>query len=150
MKKIFLMAILSMVLINCNNDDNGEQIFTPQVITPVLIAQSPSGGPFFNFPNQASIYFTEENEWEQFKEDYWLQSTNYPEAIIDFNDHIPIICMDESRPDSGYVLNINSIVEYQDSIVVDVESFYGGGAMTPSRPFIAVKIPKTEKPIVFD
>lgn len=150
MKKILLAAIVSIALINCNNDDNGEQSFTPQVITPILIAQEPSGGPFYNFPNEASIYFTDENEWESFKTDYWIQSTNYPEAIINFNEHMPIVCMDESRPDSGYVLNINSIIEYQDSIVVEVESIYGGGAQTPSRPFIAVKIPTTEKLIVFE
>lgn len=149
MKKFFLTLILSIMLINCNNDNNVEQAFIPQVITPILIAQKPSGGPYYNFPNQAFTYFTNENEWEQFKVDYWIQSTIYPEAIVDFNQHIPIVCIDESRPDSGYVININSIVEYQDNVVVEVENFYGGGAQTPSRPFIIVKIPKTDKPIVF-
>lgn len=150
MKNIIYLAALFTLFISCNNDDNGEQSFTPQIITPVLIAQSPSGGPYFNFPNPAYIYFTNENEWEQFKTDYWGQSTNYPEAIVDFTEHTPIICMDEARPDSGFVININSVIEYENNIVVDVEVLYGGGAMTPSRPFIAVKIPKTEKPIVFE
>lgn len=149
MKNIFYLATLFTLLVGCNNDDGGEQIFTPQVITPVLIAQSVSGMSF-NFPNPAYIYFTNENEWEQFKADYWWQSTNYPEAIVDFNEYIPIVCLDEGRPDSGFIININSITEYENNIVVDVEILYGGGAHTPSRPFIAVKIPKTGKPIVFE
>ncbi|WP_338375531.1 protease complex subunit PrcB family protein [uncultured Flavobacterium sp.] len=151
MKNLIFSTLLLISITSCENDDDNiiEQVFTPQVITPVLIAQNTSGGPYYNFPNQEFTYFTNENDWEQFKTNYWIQSTIYPETIVDFTQHIPIICIDQTRPDSGYVININSIIEYQDSIVVETESLYGPGFQTPSRPFIAVKIPKTNKPIVF-
>jgi|SRR5690554_619688 len=154
MKKIFLMAILSIVLVSCNNDDNGEQSFTPQTITPVLIAQSDLlGVAIFSIPDedQYNNYFNNENDWENFLNNNSALSF-YPEiGNIDFNYDTILVCVDYTKPTFGYSIGFNSIIEYENEVVVSIKyAGNDGGATMPSRPFIIVKIPKTEKPIVFE
>lgn len=156
MKKIFLMAILSMVLINCNNDDNEEQVFTPQVITPILIAQGDGGGISIPDMNPYNNYFNNENDWDYFISNHFYaynyNPSYYPEMEnIDFSNDTVIVCVDYSRPTNGFSIGFNSIIEYQNEIIVSINYIDNGGvAAHPSRPFIIVKIPKTEKPIVFE
>ncbi|MDY0089590.1 MAG: protease complex subunit PrcB family protein [Flavobacteriaceae bacterium] len=154
MRKVFLMAILSIVLVSCNNDDNGKQSFIPQTITPVLIALSDLlGVAIFSIPDedQYNNYFNNENDWENFLNNNSALSF-YPEiGNIDFNNDIVIVCVDYTKPTFGYSIGFNSIIEYENEVIVSIKYEGNGGVATmPSRPFIIVKIPKTEKPIVFE
>lgn len=147
MKKIFYLAVLFILFIGCNNDDNGEEIFTPQTITPIPIAMG--GYAYLNDfpPYELNLIFTNAIEWNSF----WSGSNYYPETNVDFTQHMVICCIDRGRPTPGYFVTIHSVIECQETIIVDVE-YYGSGwaAQVPSRPFIIVKIPKTEKPIIFE
>ena len=61
------------------------------------------------------------------------------------------MCVDEQRYSTGYSIGFNSIIEYEDEIVVSLNYIGNGfGGAQPSRPLVIAKIPKTTKPIVFE
>ena len=103
--------------------------------------------------NPYNNYFNNEDEWNLFLE-WSLPNSSTPPSVfdnIDFNNDTVIVCVDYSRPTNGFSIGFNSIIEYQNEIIVSINYIDNGGiAAHPSRPFIIVKIPKTEKPIVFE
>ena len=145
--------IILLFLILFSSCDNDEETFTPQTITPIVIAHSPSGGVSFPFFESFSNSYNNEVDWLNFKTNNWYSYSNYPATVsaIDFNQNTVIVCVDEARPTPGYSITINSITELQNNIVVDVEYIESpSSAQIPTRPSIIVKIPKTSKPIVFE
>lgn len=152
MKKVFYLIMLFIVLTSCNNEDNGEEIFNPQVITPIAVAMRfHTGSLTYNTSDKCNLIFTNEEEWNSFRENYWLDASFPSTEHINFNLYMLIVVVDEQRPTAGYGITIYSVTEYQNNIVIDVVySGNGGIGQDYARPFIAVKIPKTEKPIVFE
>lgn len=156
-KFIILYLILSAaILINsCKPcvDDDEEKTF-PVTITPILVAKGDSFGmslyPILIPPQ--NLVITNHSTWndllryfsEDEMEDYFVETT------VDFTNHYIISVLDEDR---GYQasIDISDITEYVDKIVV---SYTTSGPLSivaaGSKPFHIVKIPKSQKEVVFN
>ncbi|MBX2966132.1 MAG: protease complex subunit PrcB family protein [Cyclobacteriaceae bacterium] len=78
------------------------------------------------------------------------ESGRFTETDIDFNQFQIIAAFDEIRLYKGATIDITEVTEVENSIQVRVENIYpmGYGAMI-AQPFHIVKIPKSDKPVVF-
>jgi hypothetical protein len=77
-------------------------------------------------------------------------SNSFTTTTIDFSLYNLIVVIDIARPNLSYSININSITENQNNIIVDISSSgsmngYNAGCI----PFHIVKIPIQSKPFVF-
>lgn len=150
MKKIFLMAILSIVLVSCSSDDNNES-FSSQNIDFTLIAKGSPNIAFYDNSDVENIVFTNSSDWDNFLSEI-SNSVNveitFLETNVDFDNFQVIAVVRELQP-TGNEVEITNIVEYQDTILVTV-IFIEGDATILSQPFHIVKIPKSDKPVVFE
>lgn len=137
------------MLLSCsNNDDENATVQS----TPVTFTEI-SKGEIFNGnynPTQHGEIFDNETDWINFKNNIWQLASFPPETIVDFNSHIVIAVFDEPRPTGGHSIDILSIVDDGQYIVVTYDKLLNGGDPTiVTRPYHFVKIPITSKPIVF-
>ena len=147
MKAIIL--ILSIFLAtSCSNDDNTKAQSTPITFTEI------SKGELFNGnynPTQHGEVFDNENDWNNFKMNIWQLASFPPESDIDFNQYIVLAVFDEPRPSGGHSIDIISVMDNGQNIVVTYDKLMNGNDTTiPTRPYHFVKIPKTNKPIIFE
>lgn len=155
MKKIFLIAALSIILMNCNSDDNTTQDdFEPINIEFTLIGK----GGYYNMPltgeegiSQQNIVISDELVWEELIEQ--MNSVNnisnhFSTTDIDFENYQLIVVIDEVKLTVSEV-TITSVVENRDNIVVTTDSF-STVSQAQSQPFHIVQIPKSDKPVVFE
>lgn len=149
MKKVFFIAILSMFLMNCSDDDNGS--FTSQNIDFTTIGQGTMLSTMT--VEEQNTVIINQADWNQlvelFSEDYSTGAEEFPE--IDFNTFQVIVSVDDIRGNTGFWLEITDITENENNITVTTAT--GGGEAgfdALSRPFHIVKIPKSDKPVVFE
>ena len=93
------------------------------------------------------------------KED-WNNSLNYfsreiieefSKTTINFKEYIIVGIITNNKPDTGYSVTINEILDSDNSVNVYSEiSNSGGGYTIIVQPFHIVKIPRTDKPIEFE
>lgn len=149
MKKIFLIAVLSMVLINCSSDDNNNESFSSQNIDFTTIGQ---GVAIVNLMTieQQNIAITNQTDWNQFLESF-PHAAEISETDIDFNTFQVIVSIDEERGHTGHWLEITEIIENENNITVTiVTGEYDSGFESICRPYHIVKIPKSDKPVIFE
>lgn len=76
---------------------------------------------------------------------------NFTTTTIDFNKYQIIAVFDNIKTTGGYSIDITSVVENRNNIVVTIKRLLTGDNSTVmTQPFHIVKIPKTTKPIVFE
>ncbi len=147
MKTIILILSLFLAT-SCSNDDNNH---TAQ-FTPVTFSEI-SKGELFNGnynPTQHGEVFNNSTDWNNFKNNVWQLADFPPESDIDFNNDIVITVFDEPRSTGGHSIDITSIIDNGQSVVVTFDKLMNGDATTiPTRPYHFVKIPTTSKPIEF-
>lgn len=146
MKKIFLIAILTLALASCSSEDNGS--FSAQNIDWALIGKGLHSG---NAIQQNSV-ITNPDDWNQLlillTESVYVEFT---ETEIDFDNYQLIVSIDQTRPHSGYSQSITNIIEKEDAIEVSVLSEESdSGYAVIVQPHHIVKIPKSDKPVVFE
>jgi len=149
MKKIFLIAILSMGLINCGSDDNNNESFTPQNIDFTTIGQ---GAAIVNLMTveQQNTVITNSTDWNQLLE-LLNQDWSFFETDIDFDTFQVIVSIDEERGHTGHWLEINEIIENENNNTVTLSTGeYDSGYTAICRPYHIVKIPKSDKPVIFE
>ena len=108
-------------------------------------------GPYSGNAVTSNLVIQNNTQWVTLKNELTQNVTNqFTETNIDFNNFFLVAVIDNVRPDTGFVVNINSILEYENNIIVTVTSNNtGSGYQVLSRPFRIVKIPKSIKPISF-
>lgn len=151
MKKIFLIAILSMALINCSSDDNNNnnESFTPQNIDFTTVGQGVIGANLMTVEQQNTVV-TNQTDWSQILESI-LFEPEISETGIDFNTFQVIVSIDEERGHTGHWLEITEIIENENNITVTIATGEGdSGFESICRPYHIVKIPKSDKPVVFE
>lgn len=147
MKKIFLIAILSMALINCSSDDNNES-FSPQNIDFTTIGQGVTTS--LMTIEQQNMVITNQTDWNQLLESF-PEEIEISETDIDFNTFQVIVSIDEERGHTGHWLTITDIIENENNITVTIATGEGdSGFESICRPYHIVKIPKSDKPVVFE
>jgi hypothetical protein len=152
-KKILLTFITFFLLTSCSNNEEVESSsFTPQNIPFTLIGKSYMFYPTNIDISPQKIVITNQTQWtnllNQLNPNLWgdpLVNTS-----VDFNSFYLIVVIDVVRPNTGFLVNITDVVEYENYIKVTVNSTYSGNVYnTPTQPFHIVKIPIQSKPFVF-
>ncbi|MFA7446467.1 MAG: protease complex subunit PrcB family protein [Flavobacteriaceae bacterium] len=156
MKKIFLTVILSMMLMSCSSDDN--ESFSSQNMEFSTIARFVIGNtPFLDNSESQNIIISDSANWEDFLVDleyhlgYSIDSINI-DSSVDFETYQVISVFDQIRPTGGFGISVISVIENQNNIIVNLETSYDDGItfQMPIQPFHIVKIPKSDKPVVFE
>jgi hypothetical protein len=91
-----------------------------------------------------------QSDWNDFINNTWGANYSPPTEVIDFNIYQVIASFDQPRTTGGYDISINSIIENQYNIVVQVSRTGSGNAtQMPTRPYHIVKFLKSTKPVLF-
>ncbi len=79
-------------------------------------------------------------------------SDEFTETNIDFSKFIVIASFDEVKTSGGYSIDITKITEGEGNIFVTVKNISNNGNATTvmTQPYNIVKIPKTNKSIIFE
>ncbi len=149
--KTLILSIVLFLSYSCNNN-NEENIFTPQTITPVLIGKGELNIPFNNINVQQNIVINNQIDWNDFITilgNSGNPSSILSETIIDFNNFEVIAIFDNVKPTGGNSIDITNIIENIDNISITIQRLQNGDTTIPTQPFHIVKIPKSTKPVVF-
>jgi len=77
-------------------------------------------------------------------------SSTFSETNINFSDFKIIAIIDSQRADTGHSVNIDTVVENQDNITVDYSLLNSGSGFTEiMQPYHIVRIPRINKPVIF-
>ncbi len=149
MKNLILTFISFFMLLSCNNNDDS---FTPQNITPILVGKGELTTPFNNVSNNQNIVIQNQTDWDIFLQILSVSgnlSTILLESNINFNSYDIIAIIDIVRPTGGNAIDITNIIENLNNVTVTISWLNEGDATIVTQPIHIVKIPKTNKPIIF-
>ena len=136
----------------CHNDTTPNDIVFPVDIDFVVIVQWSMGHGYFQ--KQFSV-ITTETDWEDLKtqliSSYPPVTNKFTETDIDFLLYQVIFVIDYIKGNGGWSIDVTDVTEYTDKIVVTVSNLFTGSASSViTQPFQIVKIPVSEKPIIFN
>ena len=148
-----LSFILFFVILSCSKNKEEEQIinFTPQNIPFTTLGKNYIFSDNTNIPQQ-KIVITNQADWTNFLN---LMNPHIFQPLtttnIDFTTDVVIAVLDYNRrPHTGYYITINSIIENENYVVVDVSTMgTQNGYTVSSQPYHIVKLPKQLKTIIF-
>lgn len=136
-----------MVMINCSSDDNNES-FTPQNIDFTTTGQGVISS-YITIEQQNTV-ITNQTDWNQLLE-LLDGAAEISETNIDFDAFQVIVSIDDERGHTGHWLEITEIIENENNITVTIlKEEYDSGYAAIVRPYHIVKIPKSDKPVVFE
>jgi hypothetical protein len=123
----------------------------PVEINPVLIGKGEiTYWEGFTVPKRVITSVEEWNELKTSMRNRVHEPNTFDESDIDFSAYQVIAVFDEIRTSGGWSIDITGIVEYSDKIVVSVTNLKTGGQTTVmTQPYHIVKIPVSDKEIVF-
>jgi hypothetical protein len=151
MKTIFFSLVLLLTLSCTDNNDNND--FQPQTITPVLIGKGDLSGVGAEGIVQQTIVVSDQASWTNLINSMNKRSDitkNFTSTTIDFDKYQIIAVFDNIKTTGGFSIDITNIVENQNNIVVTIKNLLTGGDSTVmTQPFHIVKMPKSTKPVVF-
>ena len=128
--------------------------YKSEKITPVLIGKGELYGNGKEGIIKQNLVVKTKEEWNNLMNamnSVNNESRNFTETDIDFSNYQVIALFDEIRSSGGWSIDITDITEYQDEIIVTVENLQKGGmACVMTQPYHIVKIPKSDKKIIFD
>lgn len=144
MKKITLL-LFTICIIGCTKN----KIEIPlDETTPFLVAKGGSAHyTDINSPRKTKIIHNQTEMNDLIVE---IGSDYRGTKIIDFNSYIVIAIIDEVRRYTGDTIDITKITKVENDLIVKVERLNIGIAAAISRPYHIVRIPKTNKSIIFD
>lgn len=148
--KITILIITIIIgLTSCNkNDDELNLVEFTQIGQNNLYGNGEE-----NIINQ-NLVILESNSWNELIDK--LNTVNYvseefPETDIDFDNFIVIAVFDKIYGNGGHSIDIIKITENENKIIVTIENILEGNyTSVMTQPFHIVKIPKTDKLIIFD
>jgi len=153
MKTAIVTFLSIFMLLSCHNDDsNNDDSFIPRDITPVVIGKGDLSGTGRENISPQRITIYENEDWNTIInsiEEYYLEE-EFTDTNVNFNEFQLIAAFDNIHANKGYNIDITGITENSNNIVVTIQTSY-----TPSfinyatQPFHIVKIPKSNKPVVF-
>ena len=156
MKKIFTLLVIAVFLVSCTSStpNRTSQVFQPQNIVPTLILQSNLyGAGQENILEQRTVIDNAADFNILINKMNIVNNTMFPpiSTSVDFNTHKVIAVFDQIRGNGGHSIDITNVVENQNNVTVTVQRLLTGGLTTVvTQPFHIVKIPTTNKPIIFN
>jgi hypothetical protein len=145
MKKL-IVAFFAILSLSCSNDSPPIPAAS-LTITPILIGKGINSGTAV----QSNSVISNQTDWQSLMDQLTTENTaTFTETNIDFNNFQLIVSIDSTRPNTGYSIDISSVIENPSNITVTINSVNSGsGFSVLCRPFEIVKIPKSTKPVVF-
>ena len=152
-KKILVLLIAVFSFSSCNNND--DEPFTPINIEFEVIGSGNLFGGGAEEILQGNYIVNNQSDWNLLlnKMNSFNPGTtsDFTTNNINFQTHIIIAVFDEVRMNNGFLINIENITENQDNLTVDVvQSNPGSIQSVITQPYQIVRIPITNKPIVFE
>ena len=131
----------------CSNDN--DSIYQS---TKIIFTEIGQGFTELNDNLAQNLIITTETEWNILMDNLPSEFVdNFNEININFNEFIIIAVITENQPNTGYSVSVNEIIENKNSINVFSEIQYvGSGYAAIVQPFHIVKLPSTNKEIVFE
>lgn len=143
-----LFSIL-ICLIACNDDDDPKK-----TVDFSLIGKGELYGNGAEGITQSNLVITNTETWSQLM--LQIDSVNpvtddFEETDIDFDAYQVLAVFDKIYGYGGHSIDITKVMETNTGIVVTVKNIQpGGDNPIVTQPFHIVKIPKSEKPVVFE
>ncbi|HZH69099.1 MAG TPA: hypothetical protein VFD80_01435 [Flavobacteriaceae bacterium] len=151
MKKLAFIPIVLILLLSCSNDDNGTEVFEPQELEIQTVAHAAIHGSIEELLEQ-NIVITSQSDWEELID--LMNSNNDVSGSFtetDFDIYQTIAVFDKNRSGMGWNITIIEIIEMETEIALTAEVTTEGSLLNPVRqPFHIVKIPRSDKPVVFE
>lgn len=144
MKYIISTLLILATLFSCSDD------FDNVTLEMTTVAK---GNNFPYDDNEApieNIVITNSIHWNNIKTK--IEPNELLEDNIDFNMYTVIAVIDEVQTSGGYDVEIESVVEHEDEVIVESEFEDGGdGAVTAvlTRPYHFIKVEKIDKTVEF-
>ena len=150
--KILIFSFFLILTISCDKSEVENKSILPEKINPITIGKG-------NL-NESDIVYSQPNfvinndiEWQGLLNNFYTKYNNYivttfSETNIDFNNFEIIVAFYGSS--SSFRVNISNVVETADAIIATIQQT-GGPIVTDdsSTPFHIVKIPRSDKPVIF-
>lgn len=147
MKKLLLLILPLFVLTACSNDDNSNA--TSEEINFSTVGKNALNGNGNIL--QSNLVFNNQADWNNFLtqlDEINNVSATFNETEINFTAFTVIAVIDEIKT-SGSEINIVTAVESTNTITISSElTMYSTTVI--SQPFHIIKIPKTNKQIIFN
>ena len=146
MKTLFLAFILIITLNGCSKD-NSSDTFVPVNITPVLIGK----GNDISGLVQNNLRITNQPDWNSFLNSMSSVSNTFSQTTIDFLNYDVIAIIDSERPCTNFSITIDTIIENEANVTV---AYSSSGDINNCftaivQPYHIVKVPKINKPVIF-
>jgi hypothetical protein len=148
-RKILILTFSLFLLLNFGCDKKDDSHTYPIDISFTEIRKGDVFTANYN-PTQHGEIFTNQNDWDYFVDSIWQIDPIPSEANVNFSKNIVIAVFDKPRTTGGYDIEIKSIVENEQNVVVNFQTGAGDVTQMPTRSYHIVKIPKTTKPITFE
>lgn len=147
MKNILLILTIALISCSSNNDNLNKNVNFS------LIGQGQLHGNGAENIEKSNVVIENTTSWNDLIEKMNTVnnvSDNFTETDIDFSQYLIIAVFDNIYSNGGHSIDIISIVENEINITVKVDKLMAGDdTQIITQPFHIVKIPKTEKPIIF-
>ena len=147
--KILIIAVIFGIAISCNDNDDD---LNPINFTE--IGQNNLYGSGEENILQQNLTISDSETWNDLLDK--MNTTNnesdeFTETDIDFEEFVVIAVFDKIYGNGGHSIDIIKITENENKVIVKIENIMGGDATSiMTQPFHIVKIPKTDKLIIFE
>lgn len=154
MKTILILfcAIITLSVSSCSNDNSNPNKNNFDLIN--LSATLIKNGRISNYQEIAeeNLVIDNTSDWEELINQMETGTTDsLNQYNIDFSKQMVIAVFGETRPNTGYSISIPQITEYANNIQVQVtQDSIDSGYEVVNRPFYIVKIPKSDKSVIFE
>jgi hypothetical protein len=150
--KILLFSLFLILTISCDKSEVENKSILPVIITPITIGKGNLNESDIVY-SQPNFVINNDTEWQALLNNFNTKYNNYivttfSETNIDFNNFEVIVAF--YGESSSYRVTISNVVENADNIIVTIQHS-GGPIVTDdsSTPFHIVKIPRSDKPVIF-
>ncbi len=147
---IVLMTIIIGLMTSCSEND--DELYYSVNFT--LIAQDNLYGAGEENIDQQNLRISDSNSWNELMDKMNTVNNvcdNFTETTIDFGNFIIIAVFDNIKSHGGHSIDITKIIENENKTITTIDNVLKGNATTVmTQPFHIVKIPKTDKSVIFE
>jgi hypothetical protein len=153
MKKHLIPFTFLLVLFGCSTDINQELETTPAAIESKVIAQGNLYGDGAEGISKDNLIIKYEIDWNELISKMNTVNTetdNFSETDVDFSKHQIIAVFDDIKSTGGYKLEMK-VTQQNQQIMAKVTSkgFEGAAITVITQPYLIVRIPQSDMPVVF-
>lgn len=149
--KTLQIFLLSFLVFSCSNSD---KTTTTVQLSPELIIKGELYGNGDENITEQNIVISNQTDWNLLQTKMNIVNPTFPQYpnMVDFTAYKIIAIFDKIRGNGGVSIGIASITESSNEIQVTISHASPDGFATTviTQPFHIVKIPQTNKPIIFN